>query len=466
MKTIYQQDKVTDFNQIAKVMANMIAETLAPPLIPPEIKTANIVRLKIQVPQQSVLRWLIAQKQGTRTYWSDREHKFEIAGLGIADKITNDGNYDYHNFFDKLYYNLKDEKNHLRYYGGFRFDRHQTPDKNWVEFGSSFFILPRFELLAISDETYFVCNLLPEKDRKNLDKILSILNSLTFTPTNNDFVETPHMVSREDFPDKQRWLKNVHDALAAFQQKRYNKIVLARKTSLVFNEPLDPLVLLLKLKNKSNHCYHFCFQSDTDSSFIGASPERLYYRKKDKLFTEAVAGTRVRGQSREQDQLLGEELLHNQKEIREHRYVVRSLLESFVRLSNKNIKKGDFPVSLLKLSRVQHLVSTFELNLKKNATDADIIESLHPTAAVGGYPQKNILDEINRLEGFDRGWYAAPVGWISKEEAEFAVAIRSGLVWDNKIKIYAGAGLVEGSRAEREWDEVESKIGNFLKVLS
>ncbi|NOY88391.1 MAG: isochorismate synthase [FCB group bacterium] len=464
MKTIYQQDKVTDVNQIVNVMANKIEETLAPPLMPSAIKTTNIVRLKIQIPQQSALRWLIAQKQETKTYWSDREHKFEMAGLGIADKICLENKDNYHSLWDRLYHNLKSEKNHLRYYGGFRFDHNQTPDKNWAEFGSSFFILPRFELLSVSDKTYFVCNLLPEKEGKNIDSILSTLNSIIFKPGNDNY-RIPRLMSREDFPDKQRWLKNVKSALDAFQQKRYDKIVLARKTSLVFNEPLEALGLLLKLKEKSDHCYHFCFQSNAGSSFIGVSPERFYYRKKDKLFTEAVAGTRVRGQSGEQDQLLGKELLHNQKEIREHRYVVRSLLESFMCLSNNSMKKGDFPVSLLKLNRVQHLVSTFEVHLKKNITDANIIESLHPTAAVGGYPQKDIQKEINRLESFDRGWYAAPVGWIGKDEAEFAVAIRSGLVMANELFLYAGAGIVEGSQAEREWDEVENKIGNFLKVL-
>ena len=80
-------------------------------------------------------------------------------------------------------------------------------------------------------------------------------------------------------------------------------------------------------------------------------------------------------------------------------------------------------------------------------------------------PKVEAIREIEQLENFDRGWYAGPVGWVSRNAAEFAVAIRSGLVEANRLYLYSGAGIVPGSSPETEWEEIESKIANYLKVL-
>lgn len=88
---------------------------------------------------------------------------------------------------------------------------------------------------------------------------------------------------------------------------------------------------------------------------------------------------------------------------------------------------------------------------------------LHPTPAVGGFPREAALREIAALEPFDRGWYAGPIGWVGKDAAEFAVAIRSGLVAGDRVNLYSGAGIVPGSSPDKEWEEIENKIGNFIK---
>jgi len=120
----------------------------------------------------------------------------------------------------------------------------------------------------------------------------------------------------------------------------------------------------------------------------------------------------------------------------------------------------------MKLVRVQHLMTGIEGELNKDISDQEILECLHPTPAVGGYPQDKAKELIAEIEPFDRGWYSGPVGWISKDSADFAVAIRSGLITKNKLRIYAGAGIVKGSDPDNEWNEIESKIATFLKVLS
>ena len=97
--------------------------------------------------------------------------------------------------------------------------------------------------------------------------------------------------------------------------------------------------------------------------------------------------------------------------------------------------------------------------------DEDILQSFHPTPALGGTPQKRAMQLIRKLEGFSRGWYGAPIGFVGLDWAEFVVGIRSGLACGRTLSVFAGAGIVKGSEASSEWDEVENKISNFIKII-
>ena len=90
---------------------------------------------------------------------------------------------------------------------------------------------------------------------------------------------------------------------------------------------------------------------------------------------------------------------------------------------------------------------------------------LYPNPAIAGYPVKNSLKRIEEIERFDRGWYSGPFGWIGCNSAEFVVAIRSALIIDNFLHLYAGAGLVNGSDPASEWKELDNKILNFISIL-
>ena len=114
---------------------------------------------------------------------------------------------------------------------------------------------------------------------------------------------------------------------------------------------------------------------------------------------------------------------------------------------------------------MQHLVARLEGVLRQGVDDGAILAAIHPTAAVAGFPRQLSVERIEQLEPFDRGWYAGPVGWIGRDRAEFAVSIRSGLIINNVIDLYSGAGIVEGSTPDSEWKEIENKIANFLKAL-
>jgi len=155
--------------------------------------------------------------------------------------------------------------------------------------------------------------------------------------------------------------------------------------------------------------------------------------------------------------------MNSDKERREHDVVVRTLAHQLEERC-RHLVIEESP-SLLQLRNIQHLRTRVEGLLKEDQNDASLLEALHPTPAVGGSPRDRALAWIAREEPFDRGIFAAPVGWVSYDAAEFCVGIRSGLVQGNELVLYNGSGIVRGSNPDDEWDELENKMENFLQVL-
>ena len=116
---------------------------------------------------------------------------------------------------------------------------------------------------------------------------------------------------------------------------------------------------------------------------------------------------------------------------------------------------------------VQHLYTPIKAKLKCSFSTAEldkIFEALHPTPAVCGYPKEEALRQIQRIEEFDRGWYAGAVGWIDSKSVEFSVAIRSTLKINNDSWFWAGAGLIESSNSLDEWNEIQAKSIQFRGI--
>jgi len=121
--------------------------------------------------------------------------------------------------------------------------------------------------------------------------------------------------------------------------------------------------------------------------------------------------------------------------------------------------------SVVKASNAHHLITRFQGTLKDAVDDAEILTVLHPTPAVGGTPRAQALKAIAELEPFARGWYAGPIGHIGYDSVDFAVALRCALIQDSCVNLYAGAGIVQGSTADEEWQEIEQKKSIFLNIF-
>jgi menaquinone-specific isochorismate synthase len=426
----------------------------------------RLCRMEVEIPDTAPLDWLHAQPEFTQYYWADREGDFEMAGVGEADVLSPSDGTDTAALFRHIRAQLSEEHPSLRYYGGFRFHRGPVKGDRWRAFKEYRFVAPRLEVVRRNSGTALCCNARiadPRSNERTLESILADLAALRFPPSPLP-VEIPPFTQRTDTPDQAGWCRLVEAALEAIARGDFEKVVLARETCFDTDQAWDPVALLKRLAQNTSPAFAFCFHPAPGRAFLGASPERLYKRVNCYVQSEALAGTRPRGRTDAADQWLGLELLNSAKERREHAFVVNMLEQNLGRFCRHTVLENG--PSLMRLRNVQHLWTRIEGVLDDVHADAALIETLHPTPAVGGSPRERALSWLAREEPFDRGIFAGPVGWVGYDAAEFCVAIRSGLVQGQTLAVYTGAGIVAGSVPEEEWDEIECKMGNFLEILT
>ncbi|MFB6247093.1 MAG: isochorismate synthase MenF [Salinibacter sp.] len=427
------------------------------------------------------ISWMQAQATDEQLYWAPRsaptgeadvrERAPEapvVAAVGRADVLEGrEHPVDYGALQRRLRARFRRADAGVRYFGGLRFDApapqpSRRSDAPWQSFGTYRFVLPRFEILDHASRQILACNLVVPRDADRSAEVRASIRSLAL-PSTASSAPLPGPVRRADRPDRDGWTAMVRWALEAIAAGRLDKVVFARKVALGLDRRVDPLRVLSHLKATTPGCFHFAFGPPSGPTFVGASPERLVRRDGREVLSEAVAGTRGRGSTPAADAALREELLTSSKERREHAFVQRAIQRALA--PHCAVLEGADTPSDLALARGRHLHAPIRGTLRPGTDTTDLLEALHPTPAVGGVPADAALAAIREQEPFDRGWYAGPVGWIAPDAADFAVAIRSGLLESSTLSLFSGAGIVEGSVPVREWAEIEQKIGDFAAVL-
>lgn len=254
-------------------------------------------------------------------------------------------------------------------------------------------------------------------------------------------------------------------AVEAIANRKVEKVVLSRWLDLMADSPFQPLNVLYRLRDVYPDCYAFSVSTGDESSWIGATPERLVRSYQDGFQTEAIAGSAPRGKNLAEDAQLGRGLLVSDKDRREHKLVVDSILRrlKFCGIDSSIVGQPQ----LLRLSNIQHLKTAIHGKRNKDVNLLEIAGALHPTPAVGGVPREDAVALQRELEPFSRGLYTGFFGWVSPAgEGEMVVALRTAHIEGNKARLYAGAGIVEGSHPEKEYLETEYKLEAMLSGLT
>uniref|UniRef100_A0A7S3YTZ6 isochorismate synthase n=2 Tax=Lotharella globosa TaxID=91324 RepID=A0A7S3YTZ6_9EUKA len=221
-----------------------------------------------------------------------------------------------------------------------------------------------------------------------------------------------------------------------------------------------------ELRDRFNDCHVFLVKPPGRPAFLGATPERLVSLSGSRLTTTALAGTRPRGATSAEDAKLAKDLLSASKDREEHLLVVQEI-ESVLNPLSSRVAIPSTPV-VRQLRNVQHLETPISADLHPDfAGDLlEILGRLHPTPALGGSPRELALDWIQGNEGWDRGWYAAPLGWVDQDgDGEFIVGIRSALVSNHTSWLFSGCGIVSESIPESEWEETNAKLKAIADAL-
>ncbi|MEA5389710.1 isochorismate synthase [Cyanobium gracile UHCC 0139] len=246
-------------------------------------------------------------------------------------------------------------------------------------------------------------------------------------------------------------------ALELVERGELQKLVLAVRQHLLLDGPLDPLSLLSHLRRSQPGSCRFLWQRSEREALVGASPERLLTLRQGQLRSDALAGTAPLGEP-------ADLLLQSRKDRHEHELVVETIT-AVLQKAGLDPRRPRRP-RLARHGSLVHLHTPITASLRGQAP-LNLAEALHPTPAVAGLPRREAMAWLRSLEPFERGHYAAPIGWIDTEgDTDLRVAIRSGTLRGRQLELTAGAGLVRGSHPERELQEVALKLGVLQQQLN
>ena len=258
----------------------------------------------------------------------------------------------------------------------------------------------------------------------------------------------------------EQYLLNVEKGLEVISSGLLEKVVLARDLTSSVSADFNINPALRKLEKKFDSCYIYSV-----AGMFGASPELLVKVSHSEFSARVLAGTAGRGTDPGVDQAIGSALNESPKNRAEHKFAIDSLVASLSEFT-KEITVDSEPFSIA-LPNLWHLASDVKAMLSSDSTSLQIVDALHPSAAVAGTPRDKALEVIEEIENIDRGRYAGPVGWLGADgDGVWAIALRGAQLSNQKLTAFAGCGIVAGSDAQAELDEAILKFKPIVDSLS
>ncbi|MEW6506461.1 MAG: isochorismate synthase [Bacteroidota bacterium] len=392
-------------------------------------------------------------------YWNNPESNKIFLSIGECYKINNSIHTDEFNFISNM------DEFRLEQVPAIFVSIKFPSDKNdsvWQVFDQFSYSVPRLIFYTENNLCYLIIFLSPQEINSSnniIDELEKKIESIGSNKISFYSPATYKIISKTSYDE---WTEMVNYALRKISEDVISKVVLSRILECEISCMPNLIHIISKLKEDYPESSIFIYRR-WNSIFLGASPEKLLVINKNKIETEALAGTTKRGETDSADNQLSNLLLNDKKELAEHNNVVEYIVKIISEFA-AGIQFGK--PSIKKLKYIQHLWTPIKADLIQNISVFNIINKLHPTPAVCGDPKESALELINKLENFERGLFTGVLGWYSNNGlGEFTVAIRSALINYNKLLVYAGCGIVEGSIPEKEFYETELKLKSILSLF-
>ena len=263
--------------------------------------------------------------------------------------------------------------------------------------------------------------------------------------------------------DREQFCAMVEKAKHHIREGDIFQIVLSNRLSAPFEGSLLNTYRILRTINPSPYMFYF---SGTDVEAAGASPETLVKLQDGVLHTFPLAGTRPRGRTDEEDRLMEEELLTDEKELAEHNMLVdlgRNDLGKISKFGSVQVEKLHF---IERFSHVMHIGSTVRGEIREENDALDAVEAVLPAGTLSGAPKIRACQLIGELENNKRGIYGGAVGYIDfTGNMDTCIGIRIAYKKNGKVFVRSGAGIVADSVPEREYEECINKAKAVMNAL-
>jgi len=404
----------------------------------------------------SLLNEMFAANRGPLCYLQNRNKDLEILGVGAYASFQASSYEQFRAQFGWIFSELREHAaaDNLFLLGGTSFDG-QSPKDEWLNFAAVHFFLPRMlyvrrhdivSVFELSNRDEPVVAVPPQADRSVSE------------------ADGPELAEwRNTLPSFFEWERGVELALKEIKEGRLEKVVLARRASANLRAPTHPAVILHRLLTYPQRISAFAFAPTESLSpcFLGATPELLFTLQETTILSEAVAGTLS---LRKTEGCSENSVIIGPKERSEHEFVVAAIVERLGQVSAEVYCESEPKV--VALHDLMHVVTPIRARVTGATDPIELLGLLHPTPAVGGTPSIAARNFIRTHEPFDRGWYAGTIGYINPRESEFSVSLRSALIDGCNLAAFVGAGIVRGSSAAREWEELDLKQRRLEEIVT
>ena len=408
--------------------------------------------LSVPAPLLQAEALLAAEPHADAWYWSGGRDQ-EFVGIGVAKRLTGHGPERFASIDHQLQELWSSLEPHAsvdaaapepRVVGGFAFQTGRSAQTPWDGFGEGQLVLPRLTYTRREDRAWLTLAAAPQElasatERARFLNEAAQLVAAASAEAQPELDAAPGPFELPE-PSTDEWREQIEHVKRAIATGSFEKVVLAR------------------LRESGPNAPRFAFRVN-GSTFIGSPPERLLAKTGLRIETEAVAGSLPAS-----DAGAAERLLSDAKLLAEHAPVVQDLLERLRPVAElQPLPERPFAH---RARHILHLKTPISATLRAPQSALSLLSRIHPTPAVGGYPTTPALSFIAEHEPDERGWYGGPIGWIdSRDNADFAVALRSGVIAGKLAHLYVGAGIVSGSDSESELQETGWKLKVLLSAL-
>ena len=422
----------------------------------------KVIQASIDSKKTILLKYTISLNKGIKNaktnllnhenmiYFNFPKNKKTYICSGETIKLSKTKNLD-----NDKYYIISNTNDNINVFGIRAFDSKRSTNYPWGKIPRQYFIVPSTILKITPKSATLNINTIIDKKNSKENIIKQIQEKINQALIKKDEKNTDSIIykNKKTYPDKKHYMKMFASAVNIINNADIQKIVLSKMESNNFtgNQNINNITHIME--NMYKNCFNYVIKLNNNDFFLGSSPENIIEIKKNKITSNALAGTSTVKNN-----------LNNKKEINEHSYVVKHI-KNILSKYGDNVKQGK--TSMLKLNYAYHLETKITTKNIHNTHILKILKNIYPTPALSGYPTNDAIDKIKSLEPFDRGYYAGAVGMYNiKGEGNFFASIRSALIRKNKIYYFAGGGITKDSQDIKEWEETEIKLKHIKSIIN